>query len=89
MQVLKIRAYEYSELNQEGKTAVKHWLDEVPIEVENDAGESEFRYFTDMEDEDLQDHCESNGYLFTTLGRDDNSLHRIRRQSSPLQSPQR
>jgi hypothetical protein len=40
MQVLKIRAYDYSELNPEGKTAVKHWLDEAPIEVDT-AGQIE------------------------------------------------
>jgi hypothetical protein len=48
MKVLKIRAYDYNELNEAGKTAVRIWLDEAPIEVENDAGEFEFRYFADM-----------------------------------------
>jgi hypothetical protein len=79
MKVLKIRAYDYEELNQEGKTAVKHWLDEFPIEVENDKGEFEFRYFTDMTDEDLQDHCESNGYLFTVYGR---PIHHLEREAA-------
>ena len=77
MQVLKIRAYDYSELNPEGKTAVKHWLDEVPVEVENDAGELEFRYFADMEDEDIQEHCEANDYLFTVYGRPIHHLERV------------
>ena len=77
MQVLKIRGYDYSELNQEGKTAVKHWLDEAPIEVENDAGEFEFRYFADMEDEDIQEHCEANDYLFTESGRPIHHLERV------------
>jgi len=77
MKVLKIRAYDYNELNETGKTAVRIWLDEVPIEVENDKGEFEFCYFSDMEDEDIQDHCESNGYLFTTLGR---PIHHLERE---------
>ena len=77
MQVLKIRGYDYSELNQEGKTAVKYWLDEAPIEVENDAGEFEFRYFADMEDEDIQEHCEANDYLFTVYGRRIHHLERV------------
>jgi len=77
MQILKIRAYDYSELNPEGKTAVKHWLDESPIEVENDAGEFEFRYFSDMEDEDIQEHCEANDYLFTVYGRRIHHLERV------------
>jgi len=77
MQVLKIRGYDYSELNPEGKTAVKHWLDEAPIEVENDAGEFEFRYFADMEDEDIQEHCEANDYLFTVYGRRIHHLERV------------
>ena len=77
MQVLKIRAYDYSELNPESKTTVKHWLDESPIEVENDAGEFEFRYFSDMEDEDIQEHCEANDYLFTVYGRRIHHLERV------------
>ena len=77
MQVLKIKAYHYNDLNEEGKTAVKHWLDEAPIEVENDAGEFEFRYFADMEDEDIQEHCEANDYLFTVYGRRIHHLERV------------
>ena len=77
MQVLKIRAYDYSELNQEGKTAAKHWLDEVPIEVENDKGEFEFRYFSDMTDIEIDEHCQSNDYLFTKYGR---PIHHLERE---------
>ena len=77
MQVLKIRGYDYSELNQEGKTAVKHWLDEAPIEVENDAGEFEFRYFSDMTDIEIDEHCQANGYLFTESGR---PIHHLERE---------
>ena len=77
MKTITVEAYDYAELNQEGKTAVKHWLDEAPIEVENDAGEFEFRYFADMEDEDIQEHCEANDYLFTVYGRPIHHLERV------------
>ena len=77
MKVLKIRAYDYNELNEAGKTAVKHWLDEAPIEVENDKGEFEFRYFSDMTDIEIDEHCQANDYLFTESGRPIHHLERV------------
>jgi hypothetical protein len=77
MKVLKIRAYDYNELNEAGKTAVRIWLDEAPIEVENDKGEFEFRYFSDMTDIEIDEHCQANGYLFTESGR---PIHHLERE---------
>ena len=77
MKIIQIEAHDYAELNQEAKTKVKHWLDESPIEVENDAGEFELDYFSDMTDEDLQEHCETNGYLFARNGR---PIHHLERE---------
>jgi hypothetical protein len=52
-------------------------LDEVPIEVENDKGEFEFRYFSDMTDIEIDEHCQANGYLFTESGRPIHHLERV------------
>ena len=79
MKTIQIEAYDYNDLDEAGKASVRTWLDEVPIEVENDAGEFEFRYFADMEEEDIQEHCEVNGYLFTTLGR---PIHHLEREAA-------
>jgi len=77
MKTITIEAYNYNDLDEAGKASVRVWLDEAPVEVENDRGEFEFRYFSDMTDEDIQDHCEVNGYLFTTLGR---PIHHLERE---------
>jgi hypothetical protein len=77
MKTITIEGYDYAELNQEAKTSVKHWLDESPIEVENDRGEFELDYFSDMTDEDIQEHCEANGYLFARNGR---PIHHLERE---------
>ena len=38
MKTIKIEAYDYNDLDEAGKASVRVWLDEVPIEVENDKG---------------------------------------------------
>ena len=77
MKTITVEAYDYAELNQEAKTSVKHWLDEAPVEVENDRGEFEFRYFSDMTDIEIDEHCQANGYLFTESGR---PIHHLERE---------
>ena len=59
--VIKVNAYEYKELNQDAKHEVVSWLDQDPIEI--------FSSFADMEDIDIQKHCEANEYLFTKTGK--------------------
>jgi len=70
---IKVNAYEYSELNQEAKHEVVHWLDETPLdyETEDEHGNTikEIEYFSDMEEQDIQEHCEINEYLFSSLGK--------------------
>jgi len=70
---IKVNAYEYSELNQEAKHEVVYWLDETPLdyETEDEHGNTikEIEYFSDMEEQDIQEHCEINEYLFSSLGK--------------------
>ena len=68
MKKITIDAYDYNDLNEAGKASVRIWLDEYPIEVENDKGEFEFRYFADMTDADIDEHCQINDYVFTKYG---------------------
>ena len=77
MKTIKIEAYDYNDLDEAGKASVRVWLDEVPIEVENDKGEFEFRYFSDMTDIEIDEHCQANGYLFTESGRPIHHLERL------------
>jgi hypothetical protein len=77
MKTITIEAYDYNDLLESSKASVRIWLDEVPIEVENDKGEFEFRYFADMTDIEIDEHCQANGYLFTESGRPIHHLERV------------
>ena len=77
MKTITIEAYDYNDLLESSKASVRVWLDEVPIEVENDKGEFEFRYFSDMTDIEIDEHCEANDYLFTVYGRPIHHLERV------------
>ena len=72
MKQIKVNAYEYSELNQVSKHKVIIWLDQDPIdyETEDEHGNTirEIDYFSDMEEEEIQEHCEMNEYLFNKYG---------------------
>ena len=78
MKQIKIEAYEYKELDQDAKFNVKYWLDRDPIECEEEDEQGnityKYCYFSEMDDEDLQDHCESNNYLFNKYG---NCVHHL------------
>ena len=73
MKVIKVNAYEYKELNQDAKHEVVHWLDEIPLdyETEDEHGNTikEIEYFSDMKEQDIQEHCEINEYLFSKFGK--------------------
>ena len=59
MKQIKVNAYEYSELNQDAKHEVVHWLDEMPLdyETEDEHGNTiiEIEYFSEMEEQDIQE----------------------------------
>ena len=73
MKAIKVNAYEYSELNEDAKIKVIHWLDEMPLDYEtvDEHGNTitEIEYFSDMENIDITEHCEINEYLFSSLGK--------------------
>ena len=69
MRYLKVKAYQYHELKPNAKSEVIYWLDQDPLEFENDQGETLLEMFSDMTDEEIKEHCEMNGYLFDDKGK--------------------
>lgn len=63
-----IGIYTFDELTEEAKQNVIYWLDFDPIECETDSGEMEYQYFIDMDEYDIEEHCEMNGYEFLEDG---------------------
>ena len=73
MKQIKIEAYDYQELNEDSKYEVKLWLDEIPFDYEDEDKEgniiTKLDYPSDWSDEDINEHCKMNGYLFNKYGK--------------------
>ena len=67
-----INVYEYKDLDTNAKDKVIYWLDLYPMEYEEEDEYGEitmkYKYFADLDENEIQEHCESNGYLFTREG---------------------
>lgn len=67
-----IELFHYYELSEKAKNKVKIWLDEYPYdyETEDEDGNivTEYQYFSELEDQDIQDHCFMNDYIFNHRG---------------------
>lgn len=63
-----INIYSFSELSTEAKENVVYWLDFCPIKYETENGEFEHQYFIDMQENEIKEHCDINGYEFTEYG---------------------
>ena len=74
MKQIKINAYEFKELNKDAKHIALTWLDEHPIEYETKELDEQGKpilkneYFSEWLEEEVQEHCEVNGYLFSKYG---------------------
>lgn len=66
--IVKIKAYKYEDLDHQSQFDAAVWLDECPIDCEDENGETRWEYFTDMETQDVIEHCEANEYLFNKFG---------------------
>ena len=77
MKTIQIEAYDYNDLDEAGKASVRVWLDEGPVDVENDAGEAEFRNFSYMTDIEIAEDCQAIDYIFTKSRR---HIHHFDRQ---------
>jgi hypothetical protein len=63
-----IEAYKYEDLDHQSQWDALVWLDECPLDYEDENGETKWEYFTDMETQDVIEHCEANEYLFNKFG---------------------
>lgn len=77
MRKIIIEAYQYHELHGMAKQNVVRWLDEDPVEYENEEGRKVREYFSDMDEGMIEEHCESNGYLFDRFG---DPVHHIEKE---------
>jgi|8_EtaG_2_1085327.scaffolds.fasta_scaffold30520_3 hypothetical protein len=68
MKEIIVQAFQYSELDDDAKHNVKCWLDENPLDYENEDGELIIKYFIHMDKKDIIEHCNANDYLFSIWG---------------------
>jgi hypothetical protein len=70
---IKINAYKYQDLSEDNKINVKLWLDEIPFDYEDEDEKGniikKLDYPSDWDNSDIQEHCETNGYLFSKNGK--------------------
>ena len=70
MKTVSIQAYDFQDLSEKAKNNVLYWLDEFPLEYENEDGSFAYEYFSDITDENyIIEHCEMNNYLFDINGK--------------------
>lgn len=78
MQLVKIKAYEYQELNEKAKEKFIHDMYEMPFDYEEEDENGEYimkyEYFADWELADQIDFCKQNEYLFDKDGNIINQL---------------
>ena len=69
---IKIQAFKFHQLNNDAKSRVINWLDELPIECEDEDEQGNIintiEYFSDMQEGEIEEHCEMNEYLFSKYG---------------------
>ena len=71
--VIKIKAYEYAELNEKAKNNFIHEMWDMPFEYEDEDEKGntiiKYDYFGEWDLEDQIDYCKSNDYLFDKYGK--------------------
>jgi hypothetical protein len=66
--IYQIEGFIFNQLSNKAKQRVIRWIDEYPMEYQNDNGETIYRYFADGSENDVGEHCEINGYIFNVFG---------------------
>ena len=77
MKIVKIKAYKFKELNDKAIVEALTWLDNYPLDYEDNDGKIKWEYFSDIyhkEPEYVPEHCEENKYLFDKYG---NTIHHL------------
>ena len=78
MREMIIDAYQYQELNKTAKSFVVCWLEEYPIEYEN---EEERTVWLGVDEKIIAEYCNSNGYLFDRYG---DPVHHLEKEKEKL-----
>jgi hypothetical protein len=77
MKIVKIKAYKFEELKDKAIIEALTWLDNFPLDYEDEDGSTKWEYFSDIyyqEPEYIAEHCEANEYLFNEYG---NVIHHL------------
>jgi len=77
MKIVKIKAYKFKELKDKAIIEALTWLDNFPLDYEDENGNIKWEYFSDIyhqEPEYIAEHCETNEYLFDKYG---NAIHHL------------
>jgi hypothetical protein len=69
MKLVKIEAYEYHELSEAGKYNARLWLDECPIDYEDEHGSTYNEYPSEWDEDTITEHCKWNDYIFNIYGK--------------------
>ncbi len=69
IKTIKIKAYQYDDLCRDSQIEVMYWLDQCPMEYDDEWGNIHTEYFSDQSEEMISDHCDVNGYLFDQYGK--------------------
>lgn len=68
---VKIEAYKYEDLDHQSQYDALMWLDECPLDYEDENGETKWEYMSDIHYDNPEyviEHCEANEYLFNKFG---------------------
>lgn len=63
-----IEVYDFLDLERKAKNKVIDWLDQAPLDYENDEGGISYEYFSDMDEVDVAEHCMMNEFKFDKYG---------------------
>jgi len=77
MKIVKIKAYKFEELKDTAILEALTWLDDFPLDYEDEDGNTKWEYLSDIyhqEPEYIAEHCEANEYLFDKYG---NTIHHL------------
>lgn len=66
--IYQIQGYNFKQLSEKAKQRVIRWLDECPLDYQDENGVLHYQYFSDGSESDIEEHCEINGYIFNIFG---------------------
>lgn len=68
MKMVSIMAFNFNELNDKAKYTALYWLDDFPIDYEDEDGKVWIEYASDWDEPTINEFCRMNDYLFDKNG---------------------